>query len=140
MNRKLLSCLAVMGVALVASSVEAQDPNYVFTTETATVAPGGTVSLDTSIDSTAGLASAGWSYGVCHDSLALQLDSIEDGALTNSFDGGDGPAFNDTAVYADGYTVGVVISLVGAEVLPPSAGVLTIGNYTNLMPDRKSVV
>lgn len=135
MNRKFLSCLAIVGLALGASAADAQDPNYIFTTETATVAPGAAFSLTTSVDSTAGMDVSGWSYGICHDPAALQLDSIANGAITQGFDGGDGPSFNNTAVFADGYTVGVVISLTGAEVLPPSAGALSIGNYTNLMAD-----
>ena len=138
MNRKRLSCCAILVFAMAATSASAQDPNYILTVESTQVAPGGTTSLDTSIDSTAGQAMQGWSYGICHDSAALQLDSMDNGALSLTVNEGDLPDFNEQSLLADGYPVGVVICLTGCASLPPTTGVLTIGNYTNLMPEGQT--
>ena len=136
MNCKILTCCALL--VLVATSADAQDPNYSLTVESAQAAPGGTVSLDTTLDSTTGTDMQGWSYGVCHDSSALQLDSMTDGAIALTVNEGDLPDFNQQAVLTDGYTIGVVICITGCASLPPTTGVLTIGTYTNLMPEGQT--
>ena len=124
--------LACALLALLATPLSAQ---YEISIESAQVAPGGTVDLDVSLDSTLGSDIQGWSYGVCHDAAALQVDAISEGDVPNSLMGGAGPDFNQQALFADGFTVGVVICLLGCEVLPPTAGVLNIGSYTNLMAE-----
>ena len=108
---------------------------YVITIESGQVAPGGTIDLDVSLDSTAGSDLQGWSFGVCHDPAELTVNSITDGAIPTSLMGGMGPDFNQQALFAEGYTLGVVICILGCEVLPPTAGVLATGSYTNLMPE-----
>lgn len=139
MNRKLTACLAVVALALVAGDLGAQDPNYVLTVDGALLEPGDSVTLSTTLDSAGGADIQGWSYGICHDSAALELTAMGDGATTLTVKNGVAPDFNETAMLLDGYTVGVVICFTGCATLPPGAGnELSTGTYTNLMPENAS--
>lgn len=58
----------------------------------------------------------GWAYGLCHDSNALELDQVVDGATTAALM----PDFNSVQEQAgSGYTVGVVVDFFGVQALAP---------------------
>ena len=57
---------------------------------------------------------AGWSYGVCHDSALMTLTDVADGSTTETVNNGDPADFNQVNLLTGGYTVGVVVSFVGA--------------------------
>ncbi len=76
----------------------------------------------------------GWALGVCHDPSVLTIISVDNGVTTQAFNGGAGP---DVAFYGifgpptPGWNSGVVISILGPEVLPPGEGFdLHIATYT----------
>ena len=64
----------------------------------------------------------GWSFGACHDSTLMTLDTVADGAATEIVNNGDTPDFNQVNVLVDGFTVGVVICGVGWAVLDAATG------------------
>lgn len=51
----------------------------------------------------------GWSYGVCHNVLDVDLMAVAIGATTATVNNGHVPSFYAEAVYAEGFTVGVVV-------------------------------
>ncbi|MEM7260467.1 MAG: dockerin type I repeat-containing protein [Planctomycetota bacterium] len=61
----------------------------------------------------------GWSFGLCNDATLVTPTLIQDGTATAGLNGGSGPDFNQVNVLADGWTVGVVVSFVGTDTLPP---------------------
>ncbi len=72
----------------------------------------------------------GWSLGVCHDSAAIGLTSVEDGAATAVVGGGGGPpAFDTITTFPDGWTVGVVIDFLGCCTLAPGSHELNVMQY-----------
>lgn len=137
MNRKSIACLAAVALALLAGDLGAQNPNYILSIGAGSVAPGGVISTTVNSDSTAGGDIQGWSYGVCHDGSALTLLAYADGATTATINQGVAPGFNSintNPAGGTGYTVGVVINLFGAAVLPPTANAeLSLVTYTNNM-------
>ena len=139
MNRTILSCVSAVALALVANTADAQ---YSLAVEDATVAPGATFDLGVTLDSTAGTDLQGWSYGVCHDPGSITLLNTDfttlAGPLTSTSNAGGAPDFLQGGVQADGYSLGVVISLLGTSTLPPSSGVASIAQYTNDMADGSS--
>jgi hypothetical protein len=125
---------AAIFLALLAARVDAQDPNYVLSIGGGPVGVGGTLTSIASIDTSTGQPLQGWSYGVCHDPAALELLNADAGETTNTVNGGDPAAFLNVAEFSGGYTLGVVVNLFGAAVLPPGSGYeLSLGTYSNLM-------
>ena len=61
-----------------------------------------------------------WSYGLCHDSLALDCTIAADGLGLGNLNNGNAPDFAITNIHTDGYTAGVVISFLAAATLPPT--------------------
>ena len=61
-----------------------------------------------------------WSYGLCHDSLALDCTIAADGLGLGNLNNGNPPDFAITNIHTDGYTAGVVISFLAAATLPPT--------------------
>ena len=118
MYRTLLAFTVALGFAVAAGSAGAQPVLTVSGPPTASVNNTfqATVSLDLTEDS------SGWSYGVCNDTAFTTHQVAELGATANGFDGGGGPGFLNIGEGPDGYTVGLVINLFGAEVLPPGTG------------------
>ncbi len=137
MKTNQLICLGFMFTFLCSASVEAGN-DYILTVESGEVAPGGDIDLSVTIDSSAGGNIQGWSWGICSDPAALTLNGFVIGSEGAALNGGDGPDFNEGAVYPDGYTVGVVICFTGCEVLNPGIAELSRGSYTNNMPDGSS--
>lgn len=61
----------------------------------------------------------GWSFGLCNDAALLAPSGVVDGSATAGLNGGAGPDFNQVNLFPDGWTVGVVVSFVGTDTLPP---------------------
>ncbi|MEE2855962.1 MAG: hypothetical protein VX949_01060 [Planctomycetota bacterium] len=96
----------------------------------ATAALGGDLDQSANFDNN-GSAVAGWSYGVCHDSALMTINSAVDGATTLIVKNGSPPDFNQIQVSTQGYAVGVVICFTGCAVLDPGTGYeLNVANYT----------
>ena len=69
----------------------------------------------------AGAGVQAWSYGLCHDSLALNGVSATGGSGLTTINNGAAPDFEITQIHADGITAGVVISFTAAATLPATA-------------------
>ena len=123
-----LSLGGVLALVLTATTVFAQDPNYIMSASDASGATGDAISVSVNIDSSAGADLQGWSFGLCSDSAALQVDSQTLGAESDLANNG---GFVNQSLDVDGVTLGIVVNLLGSVVVPPSAtvDVLTV-NYT----------
>ncbi|MFN0059206.1 MAG: hypothetical protein ACKVX7_12160 [Planctomycetota bacterium] len=102
-------------------------------------APGATVTVPIQYVNGSSSVTDGWSFGVAHDSNALQIESVSLGADGATMKGGTGPDFHSTTIYpGQGFTVGVVISFLGGASL--GAGIYEIeeATYTVLMSDGES--
>jgi hypothetical protein len=64
----------------------------------------------------------GWAWGMCHDPAGLAVVAIGHGAVGSTVNGGSPPDFTQTEIFADGWTVGVIISLYGGNTLEPGTG------------------
>jgi len=101
---------------------------YDLSLSSAAGAPGSSADLQVLLDNN-GDPIQGWSFGVCHDGLALSLTEVIDGATTSTVKNGEDPDFNQVNVVSDqGFTVGVVICFVGCATLPTG----TTGNELNI--------
>lgn len=140
MKRSSYLPLLAFVLTLVVMPVNAQDPNYTFYLPDATAAPGSSVDLTVGFDN-AGEPIGGYSYGVCHDTAELQLDSAtEVGTTTETVNGGGAPGFLAINVFpaavpgesdAAGWNMGVVIDLFGGAFIDPGTGyTLGTGSYT----------
>jgi len=115
MNRKFITGLAVIAVACLATSLGAQDPNYIMTMSSGSTVAGGSLTLEALLDNNGGNV-AGWSYGVCSPAgISASSVALADTATVN---GGAAPGFQSTTVVGTGFTQGVVINLFGANPLP----------------------
>lgn len=82
---------------------------------------GANVAVQCLLDSFAGEPVYAWSWSVCHDDASLTLDGIADGASTMAVNSGAGPDVNLVQVFpGEGWSVGVMVSIVGAEALAPA--------------------
>ena len=91
---------------------------YDLSLSSASGAPGSSADIQVLLDNN-GDDIQGWSFGVCHDGLALSLTAVVDGATTSTVKNGGPPDFNQVNVLAEeGFTVGVVICFTGCAVLP----------------------
>ena len=122
----------VMGCVLAVSfsSVAMAGSDYILSASDAAGAAGDMISVDVNLDSSAGSDVQGWSFGLCSDSAALQVDGQTlgvDGAIAEM--GG----FANLALSADGVTNGIVLDLFGVVSIAPSANIdcLTV-DYTIL--------
>ena len=101
---------------------------YDLSLSSAAGAPGSSADLQVLLDNN-GDPIQGWSFGVCHDGLALSLTEVIDGAATSTVNEGGSPDFNQVNVVSDqGFTVGVVVCFVGCATLPTG----TTGNELNV--------
>ena len=79
--------------------------------------------LTVNLDSATGSDIAGWSFGLCHDSTAIDITAIADGSTTATVKNGAAADFNQTNVLpGQGVTVGLVICLTGCATLAPGTG------------------
>ena len=108
-------CSPVMSVA--------QTPEFTMTADDATasydpVTGVGSGSVSTHIQENAPTPGSptqvsGWSYGLSYDPSVMTVTSIDQGAYVASFDGGLGPSFWATQIYADGVTIETVYDFLG---------------------------
>ncbi len=129
MNCKFITALLTTAVVLSAGVVGAQTYSL-NVVGPASVGEGVTFDASVTLDFTGG-DSEGWSYGICNDTAFVTLLSVVDGVVPMTVAGGGAAAFNQQAMDASGYSVGLVISLVGAFTLPAGTGYdLTTGTYS----------
>jgi hypothetical protein len=128
--KKLLGAAALTALVLTMGTAEAQ-------TYTLTVAGPATVDVNSDFDASATLDfdgpnnMAGWSFGVCNDTANITLNSSEQGSTTATVNNGNPPGFAQGNDFPEGYTVGVVVDLLGAASLAPGTGYeLQVGHYT----------
>jgi hypothetical protein len=113
--------IAVLGtsVALAADSVLAGG-GATYNMSSGSTAAGGTVTLSATLDNSGGDIS-GWSYGVCHPESIATASNIGDGDgaanSTSTVNNGVPASFDETSIYAGGWTQGVVIDFVGCCVV-----------------------
>ena len=137
MVRTLVCSLALcLWVAVMPSLFEpslfGQDPNFVLKSESASGFVGENIPSRVFLDNAEGVAGASW--GRCHDAAIVDIectvgsDCIDNGIITQGVDlqatnNGQGAQFFAPAVTASpstGYTVGVVVNLLGLDSLAPS--------------------
>ncbi|MDC3252039.1 hypothetical protein OAU96_03950, partial [Planctomycetota bacterium] len=117
--------LTIGWLLLCSNTVWAQYDLYL---SNATGVPGSSADIQVLLDNN-GDDISGWSFGACHDGLALSLTAVVDGATIATVKNGAPPDFNQVNVYSDqGFTVGVVICFTGCAVLPSA----TTGNELNV--------
>lgn len=136
--KKLLGVLTfaflTSGVALAQT-----DDRYTLTATDAQGLSGTQVAVNVLLDSEPGTLGApanlqGWSFGLCHDPAALTLNSVVNGPITATVNGGSPPAFpsiNTNPTPGTGFAVGVVIDFFGVNQLAPGTGYhIYTANYT----------
>lgn len=99
----------------------AQDPTYVLRAASVEDSVGSSTTVPFSMDFPLGAGLSGWSYAVCHDSSLVSLAGVSDGLATLGVLDGAGPDFNSISEYPNGWTVGVVVSFIGADSLAPGS-------------------
>ncbi|MFN0057891.1 MAG: dockerin type I domain-containing protein [Planctomycetota bacterium] len=106
------------------------DTSYTLRVLGAVGAVGDSVDVTVELDNT-GAAIAGWSFGLCQDSALAAVTSIEFGPAATLVT----PFFEEHAIDVNGWTVGVLISLLSATTLPPGIGLeLHTAQYDLLAP------
>lgn len=133
MIQKHFTCVLALALTVVVSAtVSAQDPNHSLSVSGGSAASGASIDLTVNYDNISPDNIAGWSFGCGHDSTALTLDGVVDGSTTATVNGGTPPQFNQVNQFVDGFTVGVVISFIGQNPLPPGTGYeFNVASYTN---------
>lgn len=117
-------------MVLTAFSVGAQDPNYVLSLPSTDALSGASIDTVVGFEST-GDNVAGFSYGVCHDSAALVVNSAtEEGTDTATINNGGAPGFISVSIFDGGWTMGVVVDLFGAAFVEPGSYTLGTANYS----------
>lgn len=102
------------------------DDRFVFRAEDQTVGLGGAVEVGVHLDVQSGtfgptVGVTGWSFGVCHDPAVVDVTEVELGSTTLTINGGAQPGFESRSLFSDGFAVGVVVSLLGVNILPPGS-------------------
>jgi hypothetical protein len=92
-----------------------------FTASSESAAAGGSVNITTTLDNTGEGPIQGWSFGLCHDSAAATVTAIHQ-EQSSDVD------FNQTSIYPDGWTQGVVISFTGANPIESGATGFTMAS------------
>jgi len=113
------------------STTGAQDPNYTISINDVNTIQGNTFNAAATLDNSLGMDIAGWSYGVCNDPAAATPIQVND-EDTATVKNGAPADFNETAVFADGWTQGVVICFTGCAVVGggTSSYVMASADYT----------
>jgi len=105
MTRMILATAALLMSLALANQTHAQT----FSAGSDSAGAGGSMNITATLDNVgSGGAVQGWSYGMCHDSSIASISGIND---EDSFD----VDFNETSIYADGWTQGVVICFTGCN-------------------------
>ena len=118
MNCKFITALLTTAVVLSAGAVSAQ--TYDLNVDgPASVGEGVTFDASVTLDFTGAADTSGWSYGICNDTAFVTLVSIVDGVVPMTAKNGDEVDFNQQGTGPEGYSVGLVICLVGCATLAP---------------------
>ncbi len=131
-----LTCVAlVLGVLASPSTAYAVgDPNYVVKVTDANVTQGQVFDLEVRLD-VFGDECQGWSFGICHTDVLLEILEVVDSPLTLTIKNGNPPDFNALSVYDGGFTKGVLICFTGCAALAPGADWhLNTATYQALAP------
>lgn len=143
MNRKKLPFFLVLTLGLVVGTgVGAQDPDYVLDITDGSGSIGGVASVDFTTDITGAAGLAGWSWGICQTPAGIvDITAVADGSATAALNDGDGADFNaPTLIPGEGWTIGVVVNLLGMTSLAPGIGLqLHIGDY-NLLAEGSATL
>ncbi|NRA75917.1 MAG: hypothetical protein HRU16_08225, partial [Planctomycetes bacterium] len=109
--------LAILIVFLGLPLVSGQE----FTAGSGSGAAGGTVNITATLNNNGEGPVQGWSYGMCHDSAIASVSLIHEEQSA-------GVDFNQTSIYVDGWTQGVVISFTGQNPIEPGAPGFTMAS------------
>ena len=119
--------LFVTAFLLVATTVSAQD--YVLSISSGSIPNNGSGDLTVNLDNNGGELQ-GWSFGACNDTAFLTCTGVVDGSTVATVNDGDTPDFNESSVFDEGFTVGVVICFTGCATLTSGTGYeLNIATY-----------
>ena len=122
MKRLVLACGLIVGFFSCGALLHAQaDPDYVFSVGSATGVPFDTVSVSVTFDNT-GLSVQSFGFGLCHEPSGATPLTLTPGQALDTVNGGQPADFVFTQISAEGVVMGVIVSLWGAEVMPPSVG------------------
>lgn len=114
-----LKALLILALMAFAGSVSAQD--YVLNAGAASGPVGGSADMVISLENYGGLVQ-GWSYGACIPA-GMTVTNVANGAAVNGLNEGDGPDFDQTNLFADGWSCAIVIAFLGGgELLPQAEG------------------
>ena len=134
MSKKIVA-LMILTLGLYGGFASAGGGTDVLTCTDATTSDGGSTAVAVQVisDNTGTIAYGGWSFGLCHDSAALQIDSAD--ATPETLDLNlPSPVlgFLDQAVVPGvGYSMGVIIDFFGNNTLGPISGwAISDVNYT----------
>ena len=112
---------------------------YVLTMSGGSIPEGGSGDLSVSFDNN-GEPVAGWSYGACNDIASLVCTGVADGSTTATVKNGGAPDFNQSSVFDDGFTVGVVICFTGCATLDAGTGYeLNVASYDGIAESSTEV-
>lgn len=127
-----LALLALVGLCVFSASARGQaNPDYVLSLGSAFGDSGDAVVVTSRLDFVGSVSLAGFSFGVCHEQFRLNPLSAALGATAATIDGGSPPAFVQINVipfgeanpgFTPGVNMGLVISAVGSNPLPPGNG------------------
>lgn len=115
-----MRCIILLGLGVCgffgASSV-AHAQSFTLRVDSAVVGEGQSFTTRAEID-LAGTTSPGWSFGVCHDPLLIELSGAVSGAATQIVNNGAPPEYESLDLYVDGLTHAVVVCFMGCATLP----------------------
>ncbi len=123
-NRSRAIAVAVLAatVSLFFGTVaEAQNPNYVLSINDILIPPGGSSVATLSLDSSAGAAIGGLSFGVCSDPAVVLASSADLATDLLTINNGTVPDFLVVEFFPGGITAGMVVNFIGMADIPPAA-------------------
>jgi len=115
----LLSVLFFLGPPA-CSIVEAQSPEYLISAGGDTVSPGQGAFSSVRLDS-AGSSIQAWSFGICQSDPSAVLVDLQPGSTTETVRQGAPADFIMLSMEPGGWTMSVVVCLLGCAVLPPGS-------------------
>ena len=138
-NRGVFGALLFAALFIASSTVDAQGSTL--RVSDATGGQGELIAVPIELDLTGPETVAGFSFGVCHDASALQIQSVDLGSAITGFNGGAGPDFVDlTPTVGAGFTAGVVFDFDQTEVLPIALGAeILVAQYLGVVEGDSTV-
>jgi len=110
--------LIFLGISLLSCTLEAQS-HYRYSVDPGTGFQGETVEVNVYLDNTDTISQTAWSFGICHNPMAVSAVSATDGAATIAVN----PVFSSVQILPHGVTMGVVVAFIpGANALAPGVG------------------